>query len=256
MNVRIDRAKPRVSIIMPAYNAQAYIGQAIESALAQTFPDWELIVVDDCSTDDTAACVQSYSDSRIRYLKNEKNSGAAQSRNRAIEAGRGEYVAFLDSDDVWLPFKLEAQIRQLDAGASISYGAYYRIAADGKLLSTVNVPHALRYRDMLKSNFIGHLTGIYRKSRFPDLRFESGGHEDYVFWLRAVKIAGEIHAALPGTPLANYRVLDNSLSADKKKALRWQWRIYREVLKLSLGKSFYYFIFYALNAVRKRCGFF
>lgn len=255
MNVCNDGARPRVSIIMPAYNAKAYIGQAIESAIAQTFPDWELIVVDDCSTDDTAACVRSYSDSRVRYFKNERNSGVAYTRNCGIEAARGEYIAFLDSDDVWLPCKLAAQVRQLDTGALISYGAYYRIAADGKRLSMVNVPPALCYRDMLKSNFIGHLTGVYNKSRFPDLRFESGGHEDYVFWLRAVKIAGVIHAALPGTPLANYRVLENSLSADKKKALRWQWRIYRDVLQFSIGKSFYYFTFYVLNAVRKRCGF-
>jgi glycosyltransferase involved in cell wall biosynthesis len=240
---------------MPAYNAVAYIEKAIDSAIAQTFASWELIIVDDCSADTTAQCVRSYSDPRIRYLKNDQNSGVARSRNRAIDEARGEYIAFLDSDDVWLPFKLEAQVQLLDSGCDITYGTYLRIAADGRPMATVNVPCKLGYSDMLKSNFIGHLTGIYRKSRFPVLRFEAGGHEDYVFWLRAVKIAGEIQATLPGTPLAHYRVLDNSLSSDKKKAMRWQWRIYRKVLNLSLVRSSYYFSFYIFNAVRKRSNF-
>lgn len=251
----ISRETPRVSIVMPAYNAQGYINDAIDSVLAQTFESWELIVVDDCSVDETARHISSYADDRIRYLKNTENMGVAQTRNRAIDAACGEYIAFLDSDDVWLPHKLAAQVSLLDGGMPISYGDYVRVAEDGRKLGAVAAPESLRYSDMLKSNFIGHLTGIYRKDSLPDLRFESGGHEDYVFWLRAVKIAGVIHATLPGTPLAHYRVLGNSLSSNKGKALRWQWRIYRKVLNMSVARSSYYFSFYIFNAVRKRCSF-
>ncbi|WP_051593531.1 glycosyltransferase family 2 protein [Achromobacter sp. DH1f] len=245
-------ATPSVSIVMPAYNAQRYIKIAIDSVLGQTFKDWELLVVDDCSSDDTGKYVLDYQDERIRYIKNPQNLGVAQTRNRAIEAALGKYIAFLDSDDVWLPQKLAAQVALLEKGATISYGSYVRITEDGRPLATVAVPKSLCYGDMLKSNFIGHLTGIYRKDRLPELRFESGGHEDYVFWLRAVKMAGEIHAALPGTPLAYYRVVKNSLSSNKGKAMRWQWKIYRNVLKLSLLRSAYYFVFYVFNALRKR----
>jgi hypothetical protein len=154
---------------------------------------------------------------------------------------------------MWLPHKLAAQVALLDDGASITYGDYLRVAEDGRRLATVSAPKSLCFRDMLKSNHIGNLTGIYRKDRFPSLRFEEGGHEDYVFWLRAVKIAGVIHATLPGSPLAHYRVTEHSLSSDKTKAMRWQWRIYRSVLKMSLARSAYYFSHYILNAVRKRC---
>lgn len=243
---------PSVSIVMPAYNAQRYIKIAINSVLEQTFKDWELLVVDDSSTDDTGKYVLEYADDRIRYLKNPGNLGVVQTRNRAIDAARGKYIAFLDSDDIWLPHKLDAQVRMLESGVAISYGSYVRIAEDGRALGTVLVPQSLRYNDMLKSNFIGHLTGIYRKDCLPDLRFEPGGHEDYVFWLRAVKIAGEIHATSPEMPLAHYRVVKNSLSSNKGKAMRWQWGIYRNVLNLSLPRSLYYLFFYILNALRKR----
>lgn len=248
----VPHKTPRVSVIMPAYNAQAFINEAIDSVLCQTFEDWELIVVDDCSIDETARQVLSYADGRIRYLKNTVNLGVARTRNRAIDAALGEYVAFLDSDDAWLPHKLAAQVEVLDGGVPITYGDYMRVAEDGRELVSVGAPKSLRYSDMLKSNFIGHLTAIYRKASLPGLRFEPGGHEDYVFWLRAVNIVGEVHATLPGTPLARYRVVGNSLSSNKRKAMRWQWRIYREVLKLSLARSCYYFFFYIFNAVRKR----
>ena len=172
---------PLVSIVMPAYNSQSYIRSAIDSVLAQTFKGWELLVIDDSSIDNTAEYVRAYSDRRIRYLKNAQNLGVAETRNKAIEIARGKYIAFLDSDDVWLPYKLAAQVELLEQGAVICYGSYARMSSDGRLLNKVIAPASLRYSDMLKSNSIGHLTGIYRKDSFPNLRFESCGHEDYVF---------------------------------------------------------------------------
>ncbi|AUT45202.1 glycosyl transferase [Achromobacter sp. AONIH1] len=246
---------PLVSIVMPAYNSQSYIRSAIDSVLAQTFEGWELLVIDDSSIDNTAEYVQAYSDRRIRYLKNAQNLGVAETRNKAIEIARGKYIAFLDSDDIWLPYKLAAQVELLERGAVICYGSYARMSSDGRLLNKVIAPASLRYSDMLKSNSIGHLTGIYRKDSFPNLRFESCGHEDYVFWLRAVKILGEVHAALPDTPLAHYRVLKNSLSSNKLRAIRWQWNVYRKILNFSVARSTYYFSFYIFNALRKRYSF-
>lgn len=253
--MKLSPKVPYVSIVMPAFNAERHIGQAIDSVIAQTFEEWELIVVDDCSVDGTALRVLSYADKRIRYLKNPQNWGVAQTRNAAIDVAQGKYIAFLDSDDQWLPGKLAAQVRHLDSGSIISYGDYVRVAEDGRELGTVTAPMSLGYSDMLKSNFIGHLTGMYLKDRFFDLRFQPGGHEDYVFWLRAVRIAGQIHATSPGTPLARYRVREHSLSSNKIKAMHWQWRIYRKILNLSFARSSYYFSFYIFNAVRKRCFF-
>ena len=114
-----------VSIIMPSYNTGAYIGNTIDSVLSQTHTDWELIIVDDCSCDNTDAVVASYHDTRIRYLKNEKNSGAAVSRNRALREAKGKYIAFLDSDDLWEPNKLETQLAYMkEKGYAFTYTDY------------------------------------------------------------------------------------------------------------------------------------
>lgn len=248
-----DETSPVVSVVMPAYNAHQHIGEAIESVLTQTFDDWELIVVDDCSNDATSNIVSGYLDRRIHYVRNECNLGAAGSRNRALDLARGQYVAFLDSDDVWLPEKLAVQIAFMEStGTTVSYGDYMRIGEDGTALGIVRAPAILRYRTMLKSNFIGNLTGIYRVDSIPGLRFEAGGHEDYVFWLRAIRKAIVARSASPGVPLAYYRVVVGSLSSNKFRAMRWQWAIYRRTLRLPVLISCFYFVCYLANALAKR----
>lgn len=249
-------SQPRVSIVMPAYNAARFIAEAIESVIAQTLPDWELIVVDDASTDDTAACVQACArrDARIHCVRNERNLGAAQTRNRAIDLARGRYIAFLDSDDVWLPHKLATQVAFMEkTGTPITYGDYLRIDEAGIRLGRVSAPPVLQYRDMLKSNFIGNLTGVYRRDRLSDLRCETGGHEDYLFWLRALRrLDARIFATPSDTPLACYRVAAESLSGNKLKAMAWQWTVYRRRLGLPIWSSLYYLGFYIFHALRKR----
>ena len=153
-----------VSIIMPSYNTAKYIGESIQSVLAQTYTNWELIIVDDCSTDNTDEVVASIKDSRIRYLKNDKNSGAAVSRNRALREARGRWIAFLDSDDLWLPSKLESQIRLLgehdDAAVAFSY--YEKISEQGERAGRIiKSPAQVTYRQLLRGNVIGCLTGVY-----------------------------------------------------------------------------------------------
>ncbi|WP_286937933.1 glycosyltransferase family 2 protein [Achromobacter sp. UBA4530] len=252
MNVE---GRPLVSIVMPAFNARRYIAEAIGSVKNQTYGDWELLVVDDASTDETADIVRTFQreDPRILYSRNPDNQGVVRSRNNALDMARGRYVAFLDADDAWERCKLERQVSFMEeTGVPISYGDYLRVDYDGHVVGKVVAPEILRYDDMLKSNFIGNLTGIFRRSELAGLRFEDIKHEDYLFWLRALARTGPARATPAGEPIARYRVSANSLSANKLKAARWQWRIYRSGLGLSVFRSMGFFLCYTWYAVAKR----
>jgi teichuronic acid biosynthesis glycosyltransferase TuaG len=244
----------RVSIIMPAYNAAATIAGSIESVLAQTHPRLELLVVDDGSTDGTQTLVERYvqGDARVRMLRQPSNAGVAAARNAGIGAAVGDCIAFLDSDDRWHPRKLELQLAQMRrAGARISYSAYQRVDEDGRILSLVSPPASLTHADMLCSNFIGNLTGMYERS-LGDNEFLRIGHEDYVFWLQMVRRAGHAVRIEHDEPLAIYLVRRGSVSSNKWRAARWQWRIYREIEHLSWPRACLYMLRYARNALAKR----
>jgi teichuronic acid biosynthesis glycosyltransferase TuaG len=243
-----------VSVIMPAYNAATTIRRSIDSVLAQTRRDLELIIVDDGSTDSTQALVEEYAraDTRVRLHRQVTNAGVAAARNAGIERAQGEYVAFLDSDDWWHPRKLELQIEQMQASdARVSYCAYQRIDEDGRLLSSIQPPSVLTHADMLRSNFIGNLTGVYKRSLGP-ARFLPIGHEDYVFWLQMVRRAGRAIRIEHGEPLAYYLVREGSVSANKLRAAGWQWRIYRDIEGLSLPRAMKFMLHYICNALAKR----
>ncbi|SAI67109.1 glycosyl transferase family protein [Bordetella ansorpii] len=246
---------PAVSVVMPAYNARLSIGKAIESVRAQTLTDWELIVVDDASTDGTAELVREFAagDERICHVVNAKNEGVALARNRALELARGRYVAFLDSDDLWMPGKLQAQVAFLDSsGGWVSYGSYRRVDEQGREIGFVQARDHVDYPAMLQSNFIGNLTGIYRREALPSLRFKVLGHEDYVFWLEAVRQAGTAVATPFDGPLAVYRVAAGSVSANKLRAIKWQWSVYRRQLGLPWPRSVWLFVHYIFFALAKR----
>jgi teichuronic acid biosynthesis glycosyltransferase TuaG len=243
-----------VSVIMPAYNAAATIRRSIDSVLAQTRRDLELIVVDDCSSDSTPALIADYVriDPRVRLHRQVPNAGVAAARNAGIEQAQGDFVAFLDSDDWWHPRKLELQIAQMQAGdASVSYCAYQRIGEDGRLLSSIQPPAVLTHADMLRSNFIGNLTGVYARSLGP-ARFLPIGHEDYVFWLQMLRRAGRAVRIEHDEPLAYYLVREGSVSANKLRAAGWQWRIYRDIEGLSLPRAMKFMLHYIWNALAKR----
>jgi glycosyltransferase involved in cell wall biosynthesis len=247
-------ASPRVSVIMPAYNAAASIERSIDSVLAQTHRDLELLIVDDGSTDGTQALIARYakSDARVRPLLQARNAGVAAARNAGIAAASGAYIAFLDSDDWWHPRKLELSLAQMrSAGARVSYSAYQRISEDGRVLSHVNPPGSLTHADMLRSNFIGNLTGMYERS-LGDGEFPRMGHEDYVFWLQMVRRAGTAVRVDHDEPLAFYLVRKQSVSSNKLHAAGWQWRIYRDVERMGVLRACGYMFLYVWNALAKR----
>jgi teichuronic acid biosynthesis glycosyltransferase TuaG len=244
----------RVSVVMPVFNAEKTLAQAIDSVLAQTRPVHELIVVDDCSSDGSPAMIEAYArrDPRVKPIRQPANAGVAQARNAGIDAATGTHIAFLDSDDWWAPSKLEVQIAEMRrTGAKVCYAAYQRVDEAGKPLSMVRPPAAVSYTDLLKSNYIGHLTGIYDRS-VGDVRFRRIGHEDYAFWLDIVRASGGAVCAPHPGPLAFYTVRQGSVSANKVRAAGWQWRIYRDVAHLDVFAATRYMLHYVFHALAKR----
>lgn len=241
-----------VSIIMPCYNAEAFIDESITSVLQQTYANWELIIIDDCSKDKCCSIIENYSlkDSRISLTENTNNIGVALSRNKAIKKAKGIYIAFLDSDDIWLPEKLTKQLKLMhNEGILLSYSAYHTIDTSGKTLSLFKVPLKLSYDDMLKTSSIGTLTTIYNAKSLGKIYLTNMGHEDYVMKLEILKKIP--YAKGIEQSLGKYRLHPQSLSVNKLTTAKWQWNIYRKVEKLSWFKSCYYFVQYAYHGVRK-----
>jgi len=244
--------EPLVSIIMPLYNCEEYIRESIESVRQQTYKNWELIIVDDASTDKSVDIVKQVikEESRICFIGLNANRGVANARNIATEEAKGKFIAFLDSDDLWLPTKLVKQIEAMEMeNILLSYGSYILIDENGNSRGILEAKTKVSYEDMLKTSEIGTLTMMYNAYELGKHYFLDIGHEDYVMKLEVLK---KIDFAKGITePLAKYRVAKNSLSRNKFKAALWQWKIYRDAEELSLFKSIYYFIFYGYNGLKK-----
>ena len=227
-----------VSIIMPSYNTGRFIAETINSVLAQTYSNWELIIVDDCSTDNTDEVVATFCDDRIRYIKNEKNSGAAVSRNRALREAKGKWIAFLDSDDLWLPEKLEKQIAFMtEKGYSFSYTRYSEIDEESKPLGvTVSGPKKITKNGMYRYCWMGCLTVMYDVEavgliQIADIR----KNNDYAMWLKACKKAD---CYLLDEDLARYRKRSGSISNHGYlKLIKWHYRLFREAEERNLVVS-------------------
>ena len=240
-----------VSIITPCFNATRFIRQCIESVLAQTYANWEMLIVDDCSTDDTVAIIQSYcnKDKRIRFFQTDYPSGGATiPRNTAIQNAGGRYIAFLDSDDIWLPTKLEQQIPLFeDPKTAIVFSNYEKIDADGnRKQRVVKSPPSTNYRYLLRRIAIGCLTGVYDTKKVGKVYLQKIGHEDYVLWLSILK-QGFI-AQNTNTVTALYRQQKNSLSGNKLRVLKWTWHIYRHVEQLNFFMSLFCFLNYCVRS--------
>lgn len=231
-----------VSIIMPSYNTAQYIADSIRSVQAQTYENWELLIVDDCSTDDTDGVVTSFlSDPRIRYLKNEVNSGAAISRNYALREARGRWIAFLDSDDLWAPEKLERQILFMEKeNCHFSYTYYQEIDETSQPLGvTVQGPRHITKAGMLRFCWPGCLTVMYDAQvvgllQIPDIR----KNNDYAMWLHVIDKAD---CYLLPESLAGYRRRRGSISNQSYiKLIKWHYRLFRQVRKESVCLSTVY----------------
>lgn len=205
-----------VSIIMPSFNTAKYIEESIKSVLAQTYTNWELIIVDDCSTDNTDEIVQPFlSDDRIKYFKNEKNSGAAVSRNKALREAKGKWIAFLDSDDLWLPEKLERQISFMTANDyKFSYTDYEKIDEESESLHVlVGGPNNVTKKVMYRYCYIGCLTVMYDSEFMGTIQIKDiKKNNDYAMWLQLCKKA---NCYLLPENLAKYRIRKKSISHDK-----------------------------------------
>ena len=248
-----NQAWPLVSVIMPAYNAEKYIGEAIVSVLSQTYANWELIILDDCSTDHTAEIAERFVgfDSRIRLLRNLRNMGVARTRNRGLELAEGQWIALLDSDDVWHSDKLEKQLmRAEESGADIVYCSYSLVGENGENLSDYMVPKTTTYDDMLKENVLSCTTVLLRRAMLSYHSFSPACyHEDYAFWLELLKAGYK--AAGNREVLADYRIVKGSRSNNKLRSAKNRWQIYRRVEKLPLLKSVNVFAAYAFHGLIK-----
>ena len=208
-----------VSIIMPSWNTGNFIAESIQSVINQTYKNWELIIVDDCSTDNTDEVVSFYKDQRIKYLKNEKNSGAAITRNKALREAQGEWIAFLDSDDLWAPEKLEHQINFMkNNGYNLSFTEYEKIDEESKPLNVyVSGPEMVNKRKMYNYDYIGQLTMMYSTKAFGLIQIKDiKKNNDYAIRLQLYKKDGTC-AYLLKENLAKYRVRKVSISHDKFK---------------------------------------
>lgn len=205
-----------VSIIMPSYNTAKYIEESIKSVLAQTYMNWELLIVDDCSTDNTDEIVQPFlSDKRVKYLKNEKNSGAAISRNRALREAKGKWIAFLDSDDLWMPEKLEKQIAFMkEYDYKFSYTNYEKIDEESKNLDIlVSGPRIVTKKNMYRYCWVGCLTVMYETEHIGLIQIKDiKKNNDYAMWLQVSK---KVACYLFPENLAKYRIRKKSISHDK-----------------------------------------
>lgn len=246
--------KNLVSIITPVFNAEKYIEGTIKSVLNQTYNDWEMLIIDDCSTDSSPEIVKSFMeiDSRIKYFKTESNQGVSYARNLAITNSSGQFIAFLDSDDQWESKKLEKQIGYMkDNDFAITFTSYELMDENSNSLhKTIKVPCSVDYNGLLRGNIMGCLTVVIDKTKMDfDIKLSGIPHEDYVLWLSILK-KGYIAYGVDEV-LARYRKSSTSLSGNKLKAAKWTWNIYRNVEKISLPRAIFYFINYSINGIRK-----
>jgi len=249
--------KPLVSVITPVYNCEKYLAQTIESVINQTYENWEMILADDCSPDNSAEIIKKYSekDPRIKYVKLPENGGAAKARNKALEVSQGRYIAYLDADDIWLPKKLERQLAFMEENdVQFTCCDYEKIEADGTNLNkVVHMPKTITYNQLLSNTIIQTVGVIADTKKFdkkllimPDVR----RGQDSATWLQmlrnGVKFTGQNEV------LAQYRRVPQSLSANKFSAMKRTWYLYRGVEHLSIPKSLVCLAGWAYHASIKR----
>ncbi|MCP9199317.1 glycosyltransferase [Gramella sp. GC03-9] len=229
-----------VSVVMPAYDSEAFISEAIQSVISQTYPNWELIVVDDGSSDATPKIIQEFiaADDRIKLVRNDRNQGTHIARNKAIEAAGGNFIAFLDADDRWKAEKLQKQLElMIEKNLAACFSSYDLIDEMGNSLGKkVEALEELSYEKLLKANYVGNLTGIYSLDKLgkiycPDIK----KRQDWALWLEVVRKSGPIDGIQES--LAVYRIRKGSISGNKLEMLKYNFQVYQKVLGYGSFKS-------------------
>ena len=242
-----------VSIITPSFNSVKFIKQCIESVIAQTYTNWEMLIVDDYSADNSLQILKKYNDKRIQLIELDKNVGASESRNVAIRKAKGKYIAFLDSDDLWEPQKLEKQISFMETeDIAFSFSTYQPMSDDElKLYSIIHAPKIVTYSSYLKKTIIGCLTVVIDREKtggfeMPNIR----SSHDMALWLLIMRRGFDAYGL--DENLARYRIVSTSNTANKWRSAKDVWRVYRQFEKLSFFYSIWCFLNYAFNAIIKR----
>jgi len=247
------RSTPAVSVIIPAHDAERFIAPALESALAQSYGDLEIIVVDDRSSDGTPGIIEGYAqrDARVRLLRHPENRGPAEARNTALRAARGRFIAFLDGDDLWMEGKLEAQLNFMEAErCAFSMTAYRRISEDGDVISgVIPVPSRLDYESGLRNTAIATSTVLLDREKTGPFEMLNTRYDDYTLWLRLLKQGWEARG-LP-QDLVRYRIVKGSWSRNKLRSAWEVWRVYRNIERLTFPRALRCFVHYAWNAAVK-----
>ena len=247
-----------VSIIVPVYNAEKFIRETMDSVLAQTYPRWELLLVEDGSSDGSVDVIEEYiaekEESRIRLIRLPSNQGAARARNKGLEEASGRYIAYLDADDLWIPEKLEHELRFMEEkGAAFAFTGYEFADEHGVGLGkVVRVPETLEYRQALSNTTIFTTTVMFDSSKISKELLEMPviKSEDTALWWKVLK-AGYTAYGLDEN-LVKYRRAGRSLSSNKMEAIRRIWNLYRRAEGMSIFESAWHFCFWALRAVRRR----
>ena len=229
-----------VSVIMPAYNSAAFISESIQSVLTQSYQNWELLVIDDASSDSTKMIVQQFAeeDSRIQLLVNSTNKGTHHTRNKGIKVAQGDFIAFLDADDQWKPEKLKKQLDLLSKeNKPACFSSYELISEDGENLNKkIQALPVLTYEKLLKANYVGNLTGIYSAKALGKIYCpEISKRQDWALWLKVIEKGGPLQGIQES--LAIYRVRKDSISGNKVEMLKYNFNVYHKILGYDLFTS-------------------
>lgn len=242
-----------VSIITPAFRSALVIGETIKSVIAQTHSSWEMLIVEDCSPDNTRDVIRQWAqtDPRVRLIAQERNGGPATARNAALEQASGRWIAFLDSDDLWLPLKLERTLAHAQAHqAALTFTGFRRITADGtKVGGYIGAPRSLSYRQLLGNTAIATSTVLLDRKVVGDIRMKKTYYDDFDCWLQILK-RGHLAYGLD-EDLMHYRVMGQSVSRNKRHSSAHVWRAYRDLEGFSLPAALWYFSQYAIRGVLK-----
>lgn len=234
-----------VSIITPTYNSSKFIADTIEGVLKQSYSNWELLITDDCSTDNSIEIINNYVqlDSRIKLLKLDINSGSGVCRNKSIEAAKGRYIAFCDSDDVWMPQKLEKQLAFMEKmGCALTYSSYMHMDEEGNEVGIVVSNRKITFSSLKRDCGIGCLTAIYDTRKVGKMYMSSiRKRQDWGLWLEILAKCRVAYGLKE--PLAYYRLRKGSISNNKLNLVKYNINVYRTILDFSLIKSYMYFIF-------------